>query len=100
MGSINIFKPLSTVLSSADNKSQQYQEIFLGTLRIYSGAAGHEARTLFIYAMPPPHLSGSFIGLALVSFQKIVRWAVILTSRLVQVSGRKKRKRGRERERV
>ena len=26
MGSIDIIKPLSTVLSSADNKSQQYQE--------------------------------------------------------------------------
>ena len=52
MGSIDMIKPLSTVQSSAVNKSQQHQENnyqrekILGTRRIEPGAAGCEAKTL------------------------------------------------------
>ena len=54
VGSIEMSKPLPTVLSSAVNKSQQHQEKksrrekFLGTQRIKPGIAGCKARTISI----------------------------------------------------
>ena len=54
MGSIDIIKPLSTVLRSAVNNFHQHQEKkFLGTPRIIPGAAGCEARMLSIVLCGP-----------------------------------------------
>ena len=46
MGSIDIIKPMSTVLSSVINISQPSRVKLLGTSRIEPGAAGCEARVL------------------------------------------------------
>ena len=59
MGLIDMIKSLSTILSSAFNKSLQHQEKnsqaekFMGTPRIKPGAAGCKARTLSIMVCGP-----------------------------------------------
>ena len=57
MGLFDIFKPLSTVPSSAINKSQQHREKILGMSRIEHGASGREASMLPLsYAAPVVHI--------------------------------------------
>ena len=73
MGLIGIFKPLSTVLSSAINESQQHQEENSWELRETNQGLLGEKQVCHLCAMqPPPPPAGQVSSLKLMSFWVVV----------------------------
>ena len=79
MGLLDIDKPLSTVISSAVNKSQQHcEKKILEMSRIETGAAGREAKTLSIELCDPLPLDEQSLLI------KLLRYLQVSTERAAQ----------------